>query len=209
MQGPDPTTVAEALARVYARAEFRERRPPSFLERIWDQIATAFVEALEWLAERIPFPDPGTQNLIAWVAVVLVAAAVFLVVVRLRARRSPGKGRPGTATSLAPAPMRSAEGWERAAAEAASAGRYRDAALALYRAVLLRLAGRGALHLREGKTPGDYQRELAGRDRLEEGFRGFIRLLLPLAWGSGRATPEAWADLEDAARRLDIHERSA
>jgi hypothetical protein len=88
-------------------------------------------------------------------------------------------------------PVEDAAAWEAAARAAAAAGRFRDAAIALYLAAVLRLEERGILRYHAGKTPGDYRAEARLHPESRGPFDTFIRQFLPVAFGA--RTPDAAA----------------
>lgn len=206
MQEPGATEVAEALARVYARPEFRTREPPRLIQRVLELVERAFEAFLDLMGRMLPGALTELAPFLTWVIVFVLVAAAVLAVWRLSEHYIDRGSKAGRATATAPAPAprpRTAADWEALAAGAAARGSYREAALALYQAVLARLAERGALHLREGKTPGDYERELRRDPELSPAFRGFIGLLLPVAWGSRAPVAGDFEKLNLLAHRVE------
>jgi hypothetical protein len=88
---------------------------------------------------------------------------------------------------------RTAPEWEEEAARAAAAGRFRDAAVALYQALLLRLEAGGVLRYDPAKTPGDYRREARRDPRAAGALTAFLRGFEPVVFG-GRALDAAGYD---------------
>jgi hypothetical protein len=88
---------------------------------------------------------------------------------------------------------------ERLAAE----GRFSEAAQTLYRALVESLGRRGQLRPHEGKTTGDYARELraAGSPGLAR-FRTFSRRYDRVLFGHGSCDVISWTALRDDAREL-------
>jgi hypothetical protein len=202
---PHPEAVAEALARVYARPEFTERALPGPLQLLADA----------WAAFRVWLGSVVGEGIEAVAAVPLLRVAVlvlFALLVYLLARllvrsqldrlgrRSPAAhgGGGGGLGGLASEPGDSA-GWNALAGRAASEGRLRDAALALYQAVVHGLGEAGLVRVHEGKTPGDYRREVRARPGAAAAFESFLRVLLPLAFGSRPPDEPAYLQLRDAA----------
>lgn len=92
--------------------------------------------------------------------------------------------------------------WERRARAAAVDGRWRDAAMALYQAVLHRLADQGHLRLEPSKTPGDYRREVRGGPAVVGRMATFIRTFETVAFGAAEPDEEAYRSLEARAAPL-------
>ncbi|MDB4950595.1 MAG: hypothetical protein JWM27_3244, partial [Gemmatimonadetes bacterium] len=95
--------------------------------------------------------------------------------------------------------------WDEEARRAAAAGRLRDAAVATYHALLLRLDTRGVVRFDPSKTPGEYRRE-AWRDPAVAGaLAGFLRLFEPVVFGGrpldGTGYERLRAAAGEAARR--------
>jgi hypothetical protein len=191
---------------VYARDEYAARRRPGFMEWLaatWDAIVTWFRSQL---VRFISLEDtlPVVFWLVAAGAGLLVLFALFHLIlvlsetVRGRERRARAVGPAALATSDDRDPMT----WEARARDAAAAGRLRDASLALYHAIVLRLDQRGTLRYVPGKTPGDYRREAQRCPAVGRIFDRFVRHFLPLAFG--RRTPEqaAWDTLRATALEL-------
>lgn len=202
-QGATPQEVADALARVYAREEFSEGSVPALLQLIRDVRAAALNWVRGVLAEVLPesWPDFVSWLLLA-VFVIAAALALFHLV------RSVAGPRRSTA---APEPLRvpeegvrDATWWEAAARTAAAQGRFRDAALALYRAVVHRLEEAGALRYQADKTPGDYRREVSAHPARTP-FDRFVRQLLPVAFGARAPDREAFEALRASAAQLNVH----
>lgn len=101
---------------------------------------------------------------------VLAAASIGVwLVVRLTriglASLRGGAGRAVLTSHPDRARERTAEEWESLAREARTAERWREASMALYHAVILRLAEAGHLRPSPAKTPGDYRREAGSSSR--------------------------------------------
>lgn len=212
MQTPEPAAVTRALEEVYARAEFTHTPPPWPLQLLAD-LRDAFFQLLagflDWLASTLvqAVPEGWTPILGRIALVLLVAAAVvalgYILAGAGRQRRGvDDPGLNGDRDLTSPGPAHNATGWDAVAEEAAREGRFRDAALALYRGVLLRMQERGALRITETKTPGDYRREVRSQPDAEAGFEAFLRFFLPLAFGSRSDDPGAFSRLVETAAPL-------
>ena len=214
MQEPDAAEVARALESVYARPEFEETSPPWLVqllsdlrEAVTELLFAALERLVSFLGETVPegwMPAISQIFLALLVLAAVLALAYILVGAGRRRSRLPPDPAAGGAPEGSSGPPLDAEGWEALAERAAGDGRFRDAAIALYRSVLVRLQDQGALQVRPTKTPGDYRRELATRDTHGPGFEAFLRPFLPLAFGSGRGDPGAFGRLVHAAQPLGV-----
>lgn len=205
MQEPDREAVAEALSRVYARPEFREGTRTGFLQTVAD-LWTAFRQwlagLLETLFEGFAAMSPGIGRL--FVIVLVVAAALALARV-LRHYLVGATARSGEEDIPAAEDAGlDATAWEARARLAREEGRLRDAALALYRAALLRLDAHGAIRFHDGKTPGDYRREVRDDPAIGPSFDRFVRILLPLAFAARAPDARQLDALRDLASGLGV-----
>lgn len=197
---PAAADVERALAEVYARPEFA---PPVQRWSFWRWLG----ELLEPLFRRIAESLRGFRGLgdsapvIYWVAVALLGAlAAFLLVHLVRSSLAAMGGE----RAAAPRPegagaLRGAGDWEAEARRAAGEGRLRDAALALYRALLLRLDARGFVRFDPSKTPGDYRREVRPHPEAARTFSTFLRGFEPVAFGGRPLDAEGYERLRAAA----------
>ncbi len=234
LSGMDP--VDEALAGILARPEFTPRTP-SPLERVLQWIREGVGDLLGWVLERLPRLDAVGDTLGGWAETLLYVALGIAVigvgwfVARALARRSRRPGaHPASEAQAAPEALDPAT-WEARARGAAEAGRFREAALFRYRALLLRLAARDLLRLGEGRTPGEYHRELRrGGEMPQEGaggaggggpvqggqgpggvapggvagaFGGFLRHFHRVAFGSEPPERSGWEALALAAAEVE------
>lgn len=207
---PGPAELDRAVRSVLARPEFAERELPGFLQRLVD-LYTGAREALwgmiaDWVAFRAAEPVLG------WIVLGLAALVVLFLLVHLgraalRAWRTRERPRStvdeGADADRGSAALRPAT-WEARAAEEATAGRLRAAAVALYRALLLRLDERGSVRYDPSKTPGDYRREAGGDAAAGEGLRDFLGRFEPIAFGGREVSPDGYASLAAAARRAGV-----
>lgn len=193
------TEVDSALAEVFRRPEFAPP-PPSPLS---DWLAGVWESVRCWIAAALARIDlsPGGQRFLFWAAVALLALTALALLVRLARlasaawrmrrdgyRRGPARPRAAAAT----------DDWEARAREAAAQGRWRDAALALYQALLLRLAARGAVRVDAAKTPGDYRREARADDAAARALDAFLRSFEPVAFGGRQLDASGYARLREA-----------
>jgi hypothetical protein len=201
--------VAAALARVYARPEFAERRLHPALQWVVD----TWRAIRSWIADRLlsfgQFED--TAPVLFWLVIallgVMLGATLAHLAIALRRTLRAQERHVSEPESTAPlgAEERDPAEWEGRARAAAAAGRLREAALALYHAVVLRLDQQGAVRFRPGKTAGEYRRETRAVATVGARFDGFLRIFHPLAFGPHRPTPAAWESLRSRAAELGSH----
>jgi hypothetical protein len=187
MQAAAPTAaeVREALTRVLARPEFADA-PASGLAAWLARLREAIRAAYMSLLERLNLVDTGSELLLRvlwfWLAVTALLLVAHVVsslagVHRGRERAAP-RARRGMATARG-APV----DWLHAAERAAEEGRFRDAVLAVYQALLERLQRQGLIRYDAAKTPGDYRRELRGNPQPARGLDRFLQHFEPVAFG--------------------------
>lgn len=198
---PRPPEVRQALEEVYARPEFA---PPA-----GSPLADLFRAVGRWLRRVLDFLIPdfdagaAGDRTLTWLLVVLMAAVAVGVVLHLtgvlpklwamrdRGEAAAGRGAGGR-------PSRAAE-WEERARRLAAAGRWREAALALYPALLLRLDERGALRYDPSKTPGDYRREARRSQETRRVLEAYLRVFEPVAFGGRPLDAPGYAGLRATA----------
>ncbi|HEU0301268.1 MAG TPA: DUF4129 domain-containing protein [Longimicrobium sp.] len=201
-QLPTAAQVDEALRRVYARPELQPRRPgplDGFREwrrRMWARIG-------EWFSS---FGDLRSDNpVIYWLVIGLLVAAglaiLFFLVRNTLARLGEEAAAPRPVRPAGPvnARARTAGEWEEEARRAAAAGRFRDAAVALYQALLLRLEAAGVLRYDPAKTPGDYRREARRDPRAAGALTAFLRGFEPAVFGGRALDGDGYERLRAAA----------
>ena len=89
--------------------------------------------------------------------------------------------------------------WEARARRAAAEERWRDAAMALYQALLHRLDERGAVRYDAAKTPGEYRRESRRDVGAARMLEGFLRVWEPVAFGGRGADETVYSGLRELA----------
>jgi hypothetical protein len=189
MQLPSAAQVDRALREVYAQPEFvAHTEPPGLMDHIREQIG----KAIGWLVDRLSGVG-GVQEAgpaVFYTVVVLLAAAAIGLLAHIfytsGVAFSRGRGAAPGGDGVGPRGPRTAADWEGAARRAAAEGRLREASLALYNALVLRLDARGALRFDPAKTPGDYRREMRGNPEVARPFAAFVRGFEPVVFG-GRA----------------------
>lgn len=198
-----PEEVSRALEEILARPEFAPP-PPS---PVWDWISQALGAVWDFLRGLFPgfALGEGARGILFWLVIATLALAGLLLALRLVGYRPKGRwrrpartrgGLPAAAEVAAPM---TADGWETIARDLAARGRWREAALALYQAVLQRLAARGTIRLDAAKTPGDYRRESRRDAESHRRLDAFLRRFEPLAFGGRPADAEAFERLLEAA----------
>lgn len=190
MQGVLPTVpeVQRVLDEVYALPEFAERTLPGPLR--W--LADRWAELKAWVAamfERFQVLETTAPFLFWLVVAGLALAALAIIGHFVLAAGGAWRGRerrPRAAAEAGPGVPRGPAEWEAEARRAAAEGRLRDAALALYQALLLRLDAGGAVRYDASKTPGDYRLEARAKPDAARVLDDFLRGFEPVAFG-GRA----------------------
>jgi hypothetical protein len=211
MQATLPTEpqVRAALERVYARPELAPPQPGPF-----DGIRAFFGRLMgrlfDWLSGLGSLR--GDNPIVYWLVIgALIALGLGIVVyfirntlLRLgaadpapRVERGPG--------AVIDARARTAGEWEDEARRAAAAGRYREAAVALYQALLLRLEAAGTLRYDPAKTPGDYRREAKRSPQAAGALTGFLRGFEPVVFGGRRLDAAGYERLRGAAGEAGAH----
>lgn len=197
---PTRERVERALAEVYARPEFA---PPA-RSPIREWLRSAWQTVREWFAALLPDVQVGAGSarvlyygLLAVLALIALWTAVHLVR-RLRAMyRLRERERTTSAAGGESAP--DAAVWDARAAAAAARGAWREAALALYPALLLRLQQAGALQVNAHKTPGDYRREVRSRPDAARALGRFLHLWEPAVFGGRALDADGYERLRTAA----------
>lgn len=204
MQARVPTAaqVDQALQRVYARPELQPREPGA-MDAVRDWRRELFARIGEWL---LRFGQLRSDSpVVYWLVIGALAAAGAAIVgyllwntfKRLEERGAAPTPKQGTGGVNARA--RTAGEWEEEARRAAAAGRFRDAAVALYQALLLRLEAAGALRYDPAKTPGDYRREARRDPRAAGALAAFLRGFEPVVFGGRTLDGEGYERLRAAA----------
>lgn len=196
---PGAREVEQAVARVYARPEYQEHHGV----REW--LAGLFSRLGAWLSERLgDFAQLKVSHpwiwwmLVGWLAIAALALLAHLVWTTLQAAGRGEEDAPKSAKSARAKP-RTAADWEAEAARLAAEGHLREAAAALYQALLLRLDGRGAVRFDPSKTPGDYRREARAHPDAARALGAFLRLFEPVAFGGRGLDPDGWERMRVAA----------
>jgi len=205
---PTPAEVEKAVAEVYSRPEFEARELPGFLR--WAAERWAALKAWFWeLVERFNVLE-STAPVLYWGIVAWLALSALAILAHFgttayqvwRAReRKTGTGAPGAEAAR---PVGAAD-WEALARRAAAAGRLRDAALALYQALLLRLDARGVVRYDPAKTPGEYRWEAMAHGEVARVLEAFLRGFEPVAFGGRELDAPGYERLRRIAAEGGAH----
>ncbi|HEX8392329.1 MAG TPA: hypothetical protein VF665_08250, partial [Longimicrobium sp.] len=139
---PDSAAVHRAVEAVYRRPEYNPQEQVSIWDRMWDTLG----RGLRWLVEQLDsvralrFTSPILFYIIvAWLAIAAIAILAHLVWTAVSATRAdPGLRTEKAARARATRP-RGVDDWDEEARRLAAEGRLREASIALYQALLLRL----------------------------------------------------------------------
>ncbi|HEX6040897.1 DUF4129 domain-containing protein [Longimicrobium sp.] len=201
--------VRAALERVYARPELAPRQPGlmdgfnEFMRRLFGRIGDWF-DSFGNLRSENPVVYWLVMGALILLGLAIVAYFVRNTLLRLEDRGAAPRATRGKSGAI-DARARTAGEWEEEARRAAAAGRFRDAAVALYQALLLRLEAAGVLRYDPSKTPGDYRRESRKDPRAAGALTTFLRGFEPVVFG-GRALDAAGYDrLRGAAGEAGAH----
>jgi hypothetical protein len=197
---PTAEEVQRAVTTVYSRPEYAEHHGL----REW--FARKMNALWGWIADTLgSFGDLRLSHpwifwvVIAWLAITAALLLGHLVWTTLRAARR-AEPEPGAAAGkTVKSKPRTAADWEAEAARLAAEGKLREAAAALYQALLLRLDGRGAVRFDPSKTPGDYRREARPHPDAARALTAFLRLFEPVAFGGRGLDREGWERMRLAA----------
>ena len=200
MQLPSAEQVDRALREVYAQPEFvAHKEPPGLMELIREQIG----RAIDWVFDRLSGIGAVKEAgpVVFYIVVALLAATAIGLLAHLFYSSGVAFSRDhGSREGAGPArgPLTAVD-WEGAARRAAAEGRLREASLALYNALVLRLDARGALRFDPAKTPGDYRREVRADPEVARPFAAFVRGFEPVVFGGRALDPDGYERLRAAA----------
>jgi hypothetical protein len=195
---PAAADVREVFEQVLADPDFQYAGTSPIIG--WFRAAAQWIE--DFLSRWIPVLGDTEARILSWFLLVAVVGGMIYLIVRRFSDRGPSVRRPALVGGSPAQRPRDASDWMAWAAEAARAGRLRDAATGLYQATVLRLDARGALRYREWKTPGDYALEVTDDDQLRGPFLDFLSRFLEVAFGPTEPTSEAFEALSAGAARI-------
>lgn len=204
--------IERALDAVLARPEFAPAEPPlvyRWLGQLMDWVGDA---VWPFLSRFVPDPDwshPGWEllglSLLGLGALLGAALVVYLIVLSVRWGRGRSRRIPRAGQQAPVGPVGPAE-WEALAALSAERGDWREAALALYQAVILRLGERGVVRVERAKTPGEYRREARREGAALAGpFEAFLSWFERVAYGRSEPGADQYDSLLTSARALGAH----
>jgi uncharacterized protein DUF4129 len=195
---PTARQVQQAVATVYQRPEYQEHH--GIGEWFWEKVG----RVLGWIGDQLSRLAGLRETapvvfwlIVTWLVVSLVALVGHMVWTAVQAARRE-EDTPAAAKAKAARP-RTAADWEAEAARLAAEGKLREAAAALYQALLLRLDALGAIRFDASKTPGDYRIEARQDPRAARALGGFLRLFEPVAFGGRALDAEGWERMKAAA----------
>ena len=189
--GVPHAVVHDAVAAIVRQSGYVRSLRSSLLQRLFRWLTDLF-DRLTDAVGRVPH--------LRWWIIGAASAVVVLIMVRLASGFRARTGRAGGASEDRASPSRNLAVH---AEQLAAQGRFGEAAQALYHALVETLGRRGQLRPHEGKTTGDYARELraAGSPGLPR-FRSFARRYDRVLFGHGSCDAVSWAALRDDAREL-------
>lgn len=202
-QLPPAADVQKAVAKVYQRPEYVERH--GFGEWFWRQVGRAFGRVADWMGSFGSLR--ATNPVLYWAIVgglVLAVAAGIAYLVWNAARRGRGEEPEAKRTKLAR--PRTATDWEAEAMRLAGEGKLREAAAALYQALLLRLDALNVLRFDASKTPGDYRMEVRGNAEASRALGTFLGIFEPVAFGGRALDADGWERMRAAVAEGTAHE---
>jgi hypothetical protein len=193
------TQIPTAAVRDTVAAVFRQY---AYDRSIKDTLLNRFLGWVARLIERARDAAADSPALY-WASVAILTTLVLLVVARVvylaYARRS---GPALTRGTRAAGGGRGRDPWAEAQ-ELSAAGRFTEAAHALYAALLERLARRERLRLHPSKTAGDYARSLRARGSPAYApFREFVRVYDVVVYGLGHCDRDRYERLTRLAAPL-------
>lgn len=190
-----------AVAAVFGRPEFTAPALSGPLARLAEWYQQLRAAAGEWLARLFEIGGSGTLLFwifVAWLALTAVVLGVYVARSAQRQWRARERG-VATASGEGVPGLAGAAEWEARARRAAAEERWRDAALALYQALLHRLDERGAVRYDAAKTPGEYRRESRRDLSAARMLDGFLRVWEPVAFGGRGADATVYSGLRELA----------
>jgi Domain of unknown function (DUF4129) len=184
-----PSAVRDTIAAVFGQRAYDR----SIRQSLFDRLLNAFFDLLGRLFQVVGHSS-ATRPIAIAALVLLAALAVARIAIILRSAHLGGLG-DGPRRFLG----RKIDPWTDAQ-RLAAAGRYTDAAHALYAALLQAVAQREHIGLHPSKTVGDYLRELRRRSStLVPSFRDFARLYEVVVYGWGVCDRERYDRLHALA----------
>lgn len=191
--------VHDTVAAIARDVDYRR----SLQSTLWRQLWGWFSRLLGDFLDQFRGSGAGRVVTIAFVVLVAVLVVARFVIAARAARDGAGEGDPGVRRTRALDPWGDAERF-------AAAGRFTEAAHALFAALLSAFASRGEVRLHASKTSGDYARELRRRGSAAQGgFQAFRRRYDRVIYGQGECDADDYAALLRDAQPLLARERAA
>jgi hypothetical protein len=196
--------IRNALDSVLSAHEFAAPAPSpvaSLVRRSASWVWGVLSHVMDWLLARLSVTSP-TWQVVGRVALLAAAAVGVWLLVRLtrlllssRSRRERSSRSDGGVQGR---PLAAAD-WESKAREASLRRRWREASVALYHAVVLRLAAEGHVRFSKSKTPGEYRREIAAHADLAGPVATFLGAFERVAFARAQAEERDYARLRELA----------
>jgi hypothetical protein len=175
-QGPSTHATRDTIAAVFRQHAYDRTAMQSLWDRLWQVV-------FDWLGRL--FRTVNTSSVSRPIVITLLVIVATLILARVAAALVTRDFAFGHGAARFALFGRRTDPWMDAQ-QMAAAGRYTDAAHALYAALLEGVALREELRLHPSKTVGDYARELRRRSSaLVPRFRDFARLYEVVVYGLG------------------------
>jgi hypothetical protein len=183
---------------VFSAGEYRWRESSGLRQWILD----TFGSLLDWLdALRGTHPIAYMVFIAVNVGILIAILVHFAYVISRTLRyRTDADGGPDAAPEI-----RDANWHLRAARRHGEAGRFVDALVHRFTALVLDLDGRDALRFHPSKTPAEYAGEVKLTSEARERFRGLIDALYTKLFGGVPCTSDEWAAFDRTAGELPRH----
>ena len=186
------SAVHDTVATIARQAAYTRTLGQSLAERLLNWVMRLIAELVSFFRGS---GNGRTVTLVLLAALVLLLIARFLVVMRA-AQEEQGPARAGGRRD------RARDAWADAERMSA-AGRYTEAAHALFQALLATFAARGEVRLHASKTAGDYARELSrGSSSAALPFRLFRLRYDNVIYGAGSCDAQDYSVLLQHARPM-------
>jgi hypothetical protein len=198
----DPDGVRERAEEILSRPEYDE--PP---KSIWDRIGEWLGDQISRLFESIGLGGGGAGTVIAWLLLAALAAGVAWLIVRAVQSgvwgQGAGRGNEGDPVIVETEADRTPSDWLAEAARHEAAGRWSEALLCRYRALVTELVKRSVIPELIDRTSGEYVQDVRQRaPGIAASFTAATRLF-EAAWYGGEPTgPEERDQFVGLARQV-------
>ncbi len=206
-EGIDSTRegVFEAIDGVLNRSEFQTQETSTLLTAIQEKIQEWKMWILDRLGGLFGSGDGVANTVIVLLSILTVALVAYAIWTVLRAYANEAAAEKISSSSSRTEVGHAPSDELARAGSLAAAGRYAEAMHALYRGVLLWLDVFGHARYDDGKTGGEYARELRSGE-LRRTFRSLLSAFYPVAFGGRGATSGSWDRMRSAASALGVPE---